>query len=297
MGAPPQGLHGASFQGQPLPTGDHLAWCRPSSSLACPASPVQGGLASCQATPSERGLGGGPSIPALDPPLQRRPEDPTASPRSRLTPGSSLPELEGAVERLRGCFPWADRESNPHWTGGLGGQLGEWRGREQPLALSGFSQMPSHGEHEPRQSPTPCQPCDSSKAENPTGYAALTQSPSMIQGPGPPSPQSLKCPPCLTELSAVASKASCPRVGYPLLPTPFSLHPESCCTRGTLSVHPPSTHLPRMVLLNPAGSAEWAVPPASHVTLSGQVSDASGPVTPLEPRDRDSQVSQGSLHG
>lgn len=66
---------------------------------------------------------------------------PTASPRSRFTPGSSLPESEGAVERLRGCFPWADGGSDPPWTGGggLGGQLGGWRGREQPLAPSGFS--------------------------------------------------------------------------------------------------------------------------------------------------------------
>lgn len=155
MGAPPQGLHGPSFQGQPLPTGGHLAQCRPSSSLACPASPVQGGSASCQATPSGRGLGSGPSIPALDPPLQRRPEDPNCLPQEHIHPRKQPPRVRGGCGEAQGLFSMGRRRKRPSldWGRGVGGQLGAWRGREQPLAPSGFSQMPSHGEPEPHQPP------------------------------------------------------------------------------------------------------------------------------------------------
>lgn len=191
MGAPPQGLHVPSFQGQPLPTEDHLAQCRPSSSLACPASPVQGGFASYQGG----ALVVAPSISALDPPLQRKPEDPNCPP-----PGADSPQ-EAASQSQRGCgeaqglfFHGQTGEATLTGLGG-GGQLERWRGREQPGTQWVLSQMLSHGEPEPHQPPTSyVSHANSSKAENPKGYTALAQSPSKIQGSGPTSPQSLRLP-------------------------------------------------------------------------------------------------------
>lgn len=192
MGAPPQGLHVPSFQGQPLPTEDHLAQCRPSSSLACPASPVQGGFASYQGG----ALVVAPSISALDPPLQRKPEDPNCSP-----PGADSPQ-EAASQSQRGCgeaqglfFHGQTGEATLTGLGG-GGQLERWRRSEQPLVPSGFSlrcfPMGSLSLISP---PPPVSATrHSSKAENPKGYTALAQSPSKIQGSGPTSPQSLRLP-------------------------------------------------------------------------------------------------------
>lgn len=140
-----------------------------------------------------------PSIPALDLPLQGRPEPAGCLPQEQKYPRKQPPRAWGDCGEpwepapLSGTVsPWAHRGSDLIELGG------NWKGggkNMQPLAPSGCSLrgLPRWGRSLVRPPPL-CQPCDwAARLGTPRGMEAWTSGPSQIQGPGPElSPQCLR---------------------------------------------------------------------------------------------------------